>query len=253
MKCKIALQLYSVRDAFRSDPEQCLKNVAAMGYAGVEAFGELVRPASRMQSLLEQNRLALVGWHTPVEWLEGDALADTAQYLQEVGCPRAVVPWMPKETFASVDSTLAFAARLCRIAENLRSYGIAPGYHNHDFEFIPFEDGRTPWSVLMDATDVIAQLDNGNALSSGTPGLDVIALVKQWRGRAQTVHLKPYSAEAGFSAMIGEDDVDWDSFLDAAAHIGGAEWMIVEYEDETKYSQEEGARACLEALRKYID
>lgn len=250
MSLPIALELYSVRDLYRENFEECLKKTAALGYKGVECFGAPTLPADRVSCALSETGLTLVGWHTPIERLEGDALADTMAYYQTVGCTRAVVPWMDPSHFATPEAVLALAARMQAISEAMKPYGIALGYHNHGQEFVPLADGRLPWAVLMDNTDIIAQLDNGNALSSQTPGLDTVKLVSQWPNRAETVHLKPYSQAKGYATMIGEDDIDWPAFLAAAENPGGAKWLIVEYEEEKLYEQFEGAELCLRALEK---
>ncbi len=247
MSNRYALELYSVRDLYRQDFAECLRQTAALGYAGVECFGAPTLPAEDVAAALRETGLALVGWHTPIELLEGDKLPETLAYFSAVGCTRAIVPWMPDSTFATRKSTLAFAEQLSAIEKVLAPHGIAIGYHNHAAEFIPFPDGVFPWSVLMDHTTIIAQLDNGNALASKTPGLDIVALVAQWPGRAATVHLKPYSRATGHATMIGEDDIDWPAFLAAANSPGGAEWLIVEYESDL-YGQFDGAARCLRAL-----
>lgn len=251
MKAPVALELYSVRDLYRENFEACLQKTAQIGYAGVECFGPPFLPEARVAAALKESGLKLVGWHLPIESLEGDALPGTAAYLRAVGCARAVVPWMPPETFAEKDSVLAFAKRLTAIQRALSPFGIALGYHNHGAEFTPLADGTLPWALLMDNTTIFGQLDNGNGLSSGTPGLDMAAIVAKWPGRAETVHVKPYSFATGYATMIGEDDIDWPAFLAAAEGPGGAKWLIVEYEEETLYGQFEGAEKCLRALEAY--
>jgi sugar phosphate isomerase/epimerase len=243
-----ALELYSVRSYFQEDLPGCLSRVAALGYKGVEFFGPFTRPAGEVASLLAQTGLALVGWHTNIAILEGEALDDTVRYLQAAGCPRAIVPWMPPETFATRESVLAFAARLEAIRVRLEPHGLQLGYHNHDAEFNPLPDGTLPWALLMDNTHVIGQLDNGNAMTGSAPQIDTVKLVAQWPGRAVTVHLKPWSKKEGHRTMIGRDDIDWPAFIAAAKYPGGAQWQIVEYEEESLYDQFEGVKLCIEAL-----
>lgn len=252
MPMKLALELYSVRDLYREDFDACLQKVAKIGYVGVECFGEPFLPADDVKRMLDKHGLALAGWHTPIDLLEGDAFIKTVAYFHRVGCTRAIVPFMPPEVFESRASVLAFAERMNAISQRLAQHKIALGYHNHGAEFVPLEDGTLPWALLMDNTNILAQLDNGNALTSCTPGLNVTKLVGQWPGRAITIHAKPYSHKDGLETMIGEDDIDWDAFLYAAEHTGGTEWVIVEYEEEKCYGQFEGAELCFRALQDYM-
>lgn len=252
MSKPIALELYSVRDLYRENFEACLQKTAALGYTGVECFGPPTLPAERVLAALQANNLALVGWHLPIETLEGENLSQTVAYLHAVGCTRAVVPWMPPEVFEAAESILSFAKRMDAIAEKLAPHGIALGYHNHHAEFIPLPDGTLPWALLMDNTAIFGQLDCGNALASNTAGLDLVALVSKWPNRAATVHLKPYSSAKGYETMIGEDDVPWCPFVEAAEGIGSAQWLIVEYEEEKLYEQFEGAELCIRALNQIL-
>ncbi len=250
MPRKFALELYSVRDLYRENFEECLKRTAGIGYAGVECFGAPTLPAERVLEALSATGLTLEGWHLPIDTLEGDALAGTIAYLKTVGCARAIVPWFAQEAFLTREGVLGLAARMQTIQTALAPHGIRAGYHNHGAEFVPMADGTMPWQLLMESTTILAQLDNGNALSSKTPGLDTIEWVKKWPGRAETIHLKPYAAKTGYMTMIGEDDIDWPAFLEAAETVGGAKALIVEYEEEKLYGQFEGAALCLRALEK---
>ncbi|MBX3015738.1 MAG: hypothetical protein KF832_29735, partial [Caldilineaceae bacterium] len=98
----------------------------------------------------------------------------------------------------------------------------------------------------------IMQLDNGNALMGGA---DPTQLIKDYPGRAVTVHLKPYTQvaepadpEAAFRPLIGQDSVPWAEFFNACETVGGTEWYIVEYESDA-YPPLEAVARCLQALR----
>lgn len=250
MSLPMALGLYSVRDLYKEDFDACLRKVADIGYTGVECFGEPALPAQQVVQALQKYALALVGWHLPIQALEGDALEKTVAYLHAVGCARAIVPHIDPAVFEDRERILALANRMNAIQKALAPHGIALGYHNHAAEFRPLEDGTLPWAVLMDHTNIIGQLDTGNAMASETPGINPAELVACWPGRANTIHLKPYSYTDGYATMIGEDDTDWSALVYAAEHTGGAKWLIVEYEDE-KYEQFEGVALCIHAMEQY--
>ncbi|MDR0897865.1 MAG: sugar phosphate isomerase/epimerase [Oscillospiraceae bacterium] len=248
----MALGLFSVRDAYARDFEGCIRQVAEMGYTGVECFGAPTLPPERVAEILHAAEMALVGWHLPIEMLEGEAFESALRYVQAVNCPRIVVPSADPSVFATRQGILDFAARLDAIAERFAHYGIALGYHNHAAEFRLLPDGTLPWAVLMDhTTEIFGQLDNGNAMASAPGVLDPALLLSQWPGRAQTIHVKPYSYKNGFKTMIGEDDVDWPELLQAAETMGGTQWLVVEYEEDDFYGQMEGAKLCFEALSRH--
>lgn len=250
-RAQVALGLYSMRDAYAADFPDCLRQVARMGYRGVECFGAPQLPPRRVRASLEDAALVLTGWHVPIELLNGEAFAPTVRYLHAVGVTEATVPFMPPETFASRGAVLAFAERMRAIDLRLRPEGIRLGYHNHEAEFARLPDGALPWAVLMEHTDILTQLDTGNALAGGLCARDLPGMITRWPGRSRTIHLKPYAKRGGFDAMIGQDDTDWPRLL-AATGDAGVRWLIIEYEEDARASQTEGAQRCLRALEAFL-
>ena len=248
MAIKVALELYSVRHDLAKDLEGTLQKVKAMGYAGVEFAGLYAYPAERVKKALADTGLEVVGWHTPLHYLQGDLFYATVAYHQAVGNTRLIVPAMPEEVYKQGWEKAAEV--LEAIGQKLRPYGMKTGYHNHNFEFAPKDNA--PWEVLFKNTSgqVIHQIDNGNCIwGDGDP----VALVRAFPGRSQTVHLKPYSRTNAFDAMIGADDNDWPAFFAACREVGGTEWYIVEYEFEGRYTALEGVEVFIKAFRdKYI-
>lgn len=247
------VQLYSVRKSFSENLDKTLEKVAKIGYKGVEFYGSFsTYTPEEIVSALTRHNLEIVGWHTGVEAYDETNFDATVAFFKAIGNTRGVIPGVPEEWYSTPEAAADFGRKLTEIGRKLRVHGIETGYHNHGKELIPFENGLTPWEMMMDHSEpfVIGQLDNGNALSSGNPNLDVCAMVSKYPGRGRTVHLKPYSREKKYSTMIGQDDIDWPKFLQSATTIGGAQWMIVEYEDAEAYEEFEGVRLCLEALEK---
>ncbi len=72
--------------------------------------------------------------------------------------------------------------------------------------------------------------------------------LRQYPGRATTIHVKEYSA-TNENALIGEGDVDWNEIFGLCESIGGTEWYIVEQETYA-YPPLECVDRCLQNLRK---
>lgn len=243
-KIPLALGLYTLRGELRPNWKDTLKKVAQMGYDGVEFYGPMDYPVEELKAELTANKLTLVGWH-----IGFDAINEaTISYNRALGNKRLVVPALPAEATSSIAAWRATAAKFCEAADYLAKEGFELGYHNHASEFIAI-DGVVPWDVFAQATQgkVFLQLDNGNAMEGNA---DTIAYLKKYPGRGNTVHLKPYSKKSGFDTMIGEDDVPWIETFEVLDQQGVTEWYIVEYECEQHYTQLEGAKACIDALRK---
>ena len=256
-KIPIGLQLYSVRHDLAQDVPGTLKAVAEMGYTGVEFFGMPQHEASYLKGILDEVGLVCCGWHTPYTLMQDDKLADTIAFNKTLDNNKLIVPSMPQELRATKAGWLKLAEEFNQIAEKLKPHGMVTGYHNHHIEFMDLE-GELPWDTFFGNTnpEVVMQLDNGNALSSGIQ-VDMADFVRKYPGRGLSIHIKPYTGSlataddrhAAFQPIIGEDEIDWDNFFDACETVGGTEWYIVEYESDA-YPPLEAVDRCLQALRK---
>ena len=183
----VAVQLYSLREMFPEMPLKTLNAVKEMGFSGVEFYGSHFKN-NFYRALLEESGLVCAGWHTGIEDLEGDKFEATLERNLAVGNKYICVPWFQAPTAAEWK---AFADRLNAVAEKLRPYNIRTGFHCHAHEFAPVE-GQLPWTIVAENTtsDVVLQLDTGNALSGGA---DIMATLRAFPGRNQSIHWKPYS------------------------------------------------------------
>jgi sugar phosphate isomerase/epimerase len=251
-KIPIGLELYSVRHDLARDVRGTLHAVAKMGYEGVEFAGPPRHTAQELRAILDETGLICCGWHTPFSMLQDDTIKTTISYHQTLGNNRLIVPGIPADLRRTRADWIKLAEYFNRMSETLAAYGMVTGYHNHHVEFAPLE-GEAPWNTFFDRTNpsIIMQLDTGNAMYGGG---DIVGLIRQYAGRAGTVHLKPYTRveggdeEAAFRPIIGEDDVPWAEFFEACESVGGTEWYIVEYESDA-YAPLEAVDRCLQALR----
>jgi sugar phosphate isomerase/epimerase len=70
------------------------------------------------------------------------------------------------------------------------------------------------------------QFDTGNAMGGGGKAVDYL---KQYPGRALTIHCKPWSSKDN-KAVIGEDEIPWKEIFEICETTGNTQWYIVEYE-----------------------
>ena len=248
MKQRFALELYSVRDDLKNDFEGTLKAVKAIGYEGVEFAGDYVHSAEKVAAAINEIGLQCCGWHTPWSYVQDDMLDATIAYNKTIGNRYVIVPGLPNECTDSIEAWKATAEKFNVLAEKLAAHDLVLGYHNHDSEFRAI-NGLVPYDIFFGNTgkDIVMQLDNGNAMSGGA---DVCALIKRYPGRAQTVHLKPYSKSTGFDTMFGEDDLPLPEFMKLCDEVGGTKWFIVEYESEALHTPLAGVKLCFDAIKE---
>jgi sugar phosphate isomerase/epimerase len=91
---QIAVQLYTLRELASMDLPGTLRAVAAAGYRSVELAGLPTVEPEALRDLLAQSDLRPMGSHEPLDRLRAD-LGGILDRLTVLGCPRAIVPWLP--------------------------------------------------------------------------------------------------------------------------------------------------------------
>jgi sugar phosphate isomerase/epimerase len=240
----VGLMLYTVRDECAKDLERTLESVAAMGYEGVEVFDFHGRGAGRIRELLDERELAIAGRHVSLDAVE-TRLSELAAEAAELGTSRIVVSWI--EPPAGAAEAEATAARLERAAEAASELGVELGFHNHDGEVRPLEDGRSLLERLAEGS-LFLELDLGWAWWAGA---DPVELLQRVRGRTPLVHVKDFRARGERSfCPVGDGGVGYERVAPAAVRAG-VEWLLVE-QDEADGSSLEAARRSLLALRSML-
>ena len=254
IKEKIGLAMYTIHQSAQADLENALMQTAAAGCRGIEFYGGLEFDSETVRRALERSGLTLTGWH--VEWrtLQEDRFDKTVRYLQEVGCPMAVVPclggkWQIAHTQAQESEQIwqTHIAWLNETARRLTSEGLRMGYHNHEHEFMLHYGGKPLFDYLFDqlSGQIVMEFDTGNCIEGGD---DPLRVLKKYRDRAMILHLKPYSHRLGFDVVLGEaqDENDWPAILAARPF----EWLLLESEN-TQLPEWENAGRCLKQLYEY--
>src|SRR5712692_9211296 len=247
----IGLELYSVRDEFKKDPEATLRAVAQMGYECVEFYAPYFEwtenQTKQMKKVMDALGLRCYSTHNDSEFLGPDKINRARDLNLILGCKYVVMasaePAPERGGWIAVAESLNFAA------ERLEASGLRAGYHNHELEFAPL-NGVRPMEILAKNTkpSVMLQLDVGTCLHAGA---DPVAWVRANPGRIRSLHLKDWSPDSakGYQVLFGEGAGDWKNILGAAESTGGVEYYLVEQEG-SRFSELETARRCLETFRR---
>lgn len=236
----IGLQLYSVRHQCKEDLPAVLEAVAKMGYAGVEFAGYYDRSAEELKKMLKDNGLVCCGTHAKFDSVQPDNLKATIEFNKVIGNKYLIVPSMRAKT---IDEWKQKADFFNELAETLKADKMMTGYHAHGHDFEEME-GQQPWHVFFGNTNknVIMQLDTGNCMKGGA---DPLAVLKQYPGRATTIHLKEYGGPK--EAVIGGGEVQWKEIFDFCEK-NGTKWYIVEHERGGP-DPVGNVKLCLDALK----
>lgn len=236
---RLGLMLYTVRDECARDFPGTLREVAALGFEGVELFDLHECAPSDVAGVLDETGLVACARHAGLDEIEA-RLPELAAEARELGWRRLVVSWVDP---AHLD--IALVRRIEAAAGAAASHGLELGFHNHDAEARPREDGTRFLDDLLASETLFLELDLGWAWYAG---MDPVALLGAARGRCPLVHVKDFRSREGREfAPVGDGAVGYERIAPAAVEAG-VEWLLVE-QDETDGPSLEAASRSLAALR----
>jgi sugar phosphate isomerase/epimerase len=246
----VGLELYSVRNALKQDPNGTVRAVAAMGYQCVEFYAPYFdwteSQAKDVRKLLDGLGLRCYSTHNDSSYLGPENISRARDLNLILGCKYVVMSSSHEK--AGPDGWKAVANSLNAAAEQLEPSGLKAGYHNHQVEFTP-ESGIRPIEILAKNTkpSVMLQLDVGTCIEAGS---NPVAWIRANPGRIRSLHLKEWSPEAGkgYSVLFGEGVANWKAIFEAAESVGGAEYYLIEQEG-SRFSELDTAKKCLDAFR----
>jgi sugar phosphate isomerase/epimerase len=238
----IGVQLYSLREAAKEDFLGVLRQIADIGYKGVEPAGLHGNDPADVRKALDDLGLVAASTHGPLATSENvGAVAETAHAL---GYELVVSGWK-REDWQTLDGVKRAAEAYQEAVELLRPHGLRMGYHNHWWEFDTV-DGRIAWEVFMElAPDAFAQLDAYWAANFGK--IDVPDLLARYKARVPTLHIKdgPLVQGEGHTA-VGAGKMDVPAVI-GAADGDVLRWLIVEI-DRCEGDMLEALRASYDYL-----
>ena len=219
---KIGAGLFIVREDARRDLLGTLRKVRKIGYDGAELLGFFGVAPTELAGMLEDLGLEALGDHVPV----ADVLNDPDAVIhahKAVGVGRITLS-LPKERAGEPLEKLA--AEFAEAARLLEAAGIAPMYHNHDFDML----GDDPLAVrLLDAVPALRfEPDVGWMLVAGK---DPAEYLIRYKGRILVVHLKDvFLDESGFAFRpTGYGSVNMPALLPAIRACAPA-WLMVDHD-----------------------
>jgi sugar phosphate isomerase/epimerase len=246
----MGIEMYSVREELKKDPQGTVRAVAGMGYQGLEFYAPYFMwshaQAKEMKKLMDDLGIRCFSTHNDSSYMNKEHIQNAIDLNLNLGSSYVVMA--SSQPKPGLDGWKEIAEALNFAAERLEGSGLKAGYHNHQLEFTPV-DGVRPMEILAKNTkpSVMLQLDVGTCLEAGA---DPVAWIRGNPARIRSIHCKDWSPEAGkrYSVLFGEGVADWKGIFAAAQSVGGVEYYLMEQEG-SRYSELETAKKCLEAYR----
>jgi len=245
---RIGLQLYTVREAMKTDVAGTIAKVASTGYQEVEFAGYFDHSPQDIRALLDKNGLASPSCHVGYDLVE-KRWPETLDAAKIVGHRYIICPWIDEKQRAEPSGWQRAAELFNKAGEASKKAGIQFGYHNHSFEFDPAESlgGKLPYDFLLETLDpqlVTMELD---LCWISVAGKDPVAYFEKYPGRFPLVHVKDWVRDASSSsgyqgamgqsvkyggrmANVGQGSVDWKRIF-AESGKAGIKHYFVENDD----------------------
>jgi sugar phosphate isomerase/epimerase len=246
----VGIQLYSVRDDMRKDPQATLEALAQMGYKYVEHANYIGRKfygweAKEFKKRLDDLGMKMPSGHTVMGKLHWDDakndFTDLWKYTVEdaavMGQELVISPSIDMGIRKDKNLLLKYMDIFNKSGELCQKSGMRFGYHNHDFEFSEKLDGELLYDIMLNNTDptlVAQQLDIGNMINGGGVPAEVM---KKFPGRFVSMHVKDeVPAKSGhehFESTIlgkGSGQIDVQALVKLGDKEGGTKHFIIEQE-----------------------
>lgn len=219
---RVGLELYSVRNAMKRDPEATLAAVRAAGYEDVEllwSLGNFGRTPEQVRASLDRDGLRAPSAHIDPEAITGNwtRSLETAKLL---GHQYLIVPSLTPDTAHSIDAWRTWADRFNAAGSVARSAGIWLAFHNEPEHMKPI-DGAVPYDLFVERTDPTAvrlQLDVGNMALGGA---DPMRYLRRYKDRYYSFHIKDVVADRSHDTELGTGTLDLRALLAAIPDIRG--------------------------------
>jgi sugar phosphate isomerase/epimerase len=268
---RVGIQLYSVRDAMKTDPAGSLKKLADMGYIFVEHANYVNRKfygydPKEFKKLLSGMDLQMPSGHTVMtahDWDDSkkdftDKWKYTIEDAATVGQKYVISPWLDEDLRTDTGKLKKFMDQFNKCGELCKASGMKFGYHNHNFEFNTRVGDGTLYDYILANTDpelVAQQMDIGNMLGAGGVALD---LLEKYPDRFELMHVKDEIKSDSGQGMDGYDSTILATGVMPVKQIvkdfrkdGGTTWFIIEQESYQGKDPFDCVKIDLQTMKKW--
>lgn len=238
-KHDFGFQTWTIREKLVADFPATLREMAAMGYTQVEmcsplgykdaGFGPLnSMTGTEMKKTIDDSGLKCVSSHYGMGELR-DSLDNRIEWATQLEMKQMVCSsfWLPEG--ASVDEYRKACEELNAIGEKTKAAGIQMVFHNHHMEFEKRGE-ELIYEEMMKVLnpDLVKMQFQVAVVNIGYTAADYF---RKYPGRFQSAHLADWSKATDKQVPVGQGEVDWNDFFEAAK-VGGVQNFFVEMDPD---------------------
>ena len=227
----IGIQLYSVLDAVRENPQASIEKLADMGYNAFElvqwggdttVFG--LQP-EEFKAICDQYGAKIISTHSSIQEdpsREVEIMQNWRKLFEiqkACGGKYFVIPSYSAEyTEAGIKQMADYFNKVGKIAAE---YGLKLGYHNHSGEFQNLKDSdKVMWEYLVENTDPEYVLFELDVYWCAKGGKDPVEYLKKYPNRIEMLHIKD-------DFVIGASgDIDFEAIFNQYYANGMSDYVV---------------------------
>ncbi|MCU1439684.1 MAG: xylose isomerase [Rhodoglobus sp.] len=222
---RVALQLYTVREALAQDREGTFRRIRELGFSGIETAGF----SGELPSAASADELSSYGFEVVSNYFVGESTRFPEHLDEQQAFGNDTVVLGLDASYFSDRSGVQRAIELANdLADQCSARSMRLGYHNHPWEVNRLEDGRIALDLFLAGlrADVFLQFDYYWAQVGG---LSIDAARKLAEPRIERLHLKDGPlTESQVATVFGEGAFDLPAAVRAAP---GAQWHIIAFDE----------------------
>lgn len=250
---------YTYRNQFAKDVPGTLDMIKGQGVTDIEFSSLFKQTPEDLRKMCDARGIKCSSYGVSYEDLvnKTDEVGKTARTLGATYVRVASIPHKGAFTLDNAKQTVADFNKYGKLLKN--NYGLTFIYHNHGFEFQPYQDG-TLYDYLLKNTDpkyVSMELD---ILWAFLPGQDPAQLLAKYGDRYKALHMKDLKKGVERGSLSGGTPKDNDVILGTgqidipavikAARKAGVKHYYIEDESSSSVTQVPESIKYLNSLKK---
>ena len=242
---QIGLQLYSLRNQFKTDVPGTLAKIKEWKIREIEGGGTYGLPMDQYKKMLAENNLKMISVGSEFDLLAKNPQAAIDE-AKTFGAKYITCFWIPhKDDDFTIDDMKRAVEVFTTAGKLINKNGLSLCYHTHGYEFRPYGDG-TLFDYLVKNTDPRYVNFEMDVFWVKHPGQDPVVLLKKYPKRFPMLHLKDRQpgtdgnqnghADEETNVVLGKGDVGIAAIMKRAKKYGVKHYFI---EDESTRSLEQ--------------
>ncbi|GAB4022911.1 sugar phosphate isomerase/epimerase family protein [Spirosoma koreense] len=254
----IGVQAYTYRNSFPKDVAATLDTIKALGITEMEGGAPKGMTPEAFKKMCDQRGIKIPATGDGYEQIVKDPM-ETVKKAKALGASFVMVAWIPHERgHFSPDNAKKAVEDFNRVGKVLKDNGLTFCYHNHGYEFQPYQNG-TLFDYIVKNTNPEYVSFEMDILWAQHGGADPVDLLKKYGNRFKLMHLKDLrkgvkgdltgGTPPENDVTLGDGQVNIPEILRLAKKAGVKHYFI-EDESNHEYEQMPKSIAYLKSLKQ---